>query len=52
MCEMDVKITFSSDGLINGELLLDLPSDKDLLDGLNLIPAFKKLILKKAEQVR
>lgn len=39
------------DGLINGELFLELPDDKELLDDLNLSPAFKRLVKKRAEKV-
>ena len=40
------------EGLINGELFLKLPDDKELLDDLSLSLAFKRLVKKKASQVR
>ena len=40
-----------TDGLINGELFLELPDDKELLDDLKLAPAFKRLVKRKAEEV-
>ena len=40
-----------SDGLINGELFLELPNNKELLDKLNLTPAFKALVEKRANEV-
>ena len=43
-------VVANADGLINGELFLDLSDDTELLGDLELSRAFKKLV-KKATQV-
>ena len=37
--------------MINGELFLELPEDKELLDELELKAAFKRLVKRKAKEV-
>ena len=44
--------TLLSAGFIDGKLFLELPNDKELLDGLKLDTAFKDLVKKKAKEVR
>ena len=46
-----MNIKFLSAALINGELFLELPDDKELLEELKLSPAFKRLVIRKAKQV-
>ena len=48
---MIIPIDCESGGLVNGELFLELPDDKDFLDDLKLSPAFKRLIVRKAKEV-
>ena len=38
--------------LVNGELFLELPDDKEFLQELKLTHAFNRLVVKKAKEVR
>ena len=43
--------TLQTDAKINGELFLDLPNDEELLKGVELSRAFRKLVGRKAKEV-